>query len=541
MDAQRRLLYSFHSRIRINLEYAILVAGYIGGLLLAPSFGMSWDEAGERTWGIYNLVEVVRLISPDLVPKDFFYFPRLSELNTAYLSHGAWFSVLLVLPEAFFGLQEGKLVYVLRHMLTFSFIFCGLMFLYRLLQLSCKSLVTRWITILVFFSTPRMFAESFYNSKDLVFLSMICISMYMLFKYLDSLDNKTLLRLAIAIGLTGGIRLIGTLLVPIIMLVILIANLKESRRVRIATSHALVFSIGSSAFLIASMPYLWTSPITKLTNLIRFSSKYAGGAELNYYGGKLIDSDRLPWNYLIKWFAITTPLIFVALIVIGLSFFIFRFLKTLFLKQKVTPADLTSLTFLLFCLCCIVFVVFFDSRLFDGWRHFYFVYPVLLYSSCGVLESVFTERRGSRYSKVVATVILIEILISSFWIARTFPLSNLYFNRLAGEQPVLEWEMDYWGLGNIEALEWILQRDSSAPIAIGTFSSTPIDESSKLLTREKSARIIFLPREENPKYLINNFRDIYPRILFQDIDGYRVVKTLKVNKAIYIQIYRRNE
>jgi hypothetical protein len=153
--------------------------------------------------------------------------------------------------------------------------------------------------------------------------------------------------------------------------------------------------------------------------------------------------------------------------------------------------------------------------------------------------------------KLTAFSLLFSNLLTTFvWMIDAHPMYNLYFNRVAGLQPVERWEMDYWGVGNVLALRWILKNEESWRFSVAAISSTPLSHSTDLLTEDEIDRIEFeqdflsLPLEEvlknKPDYLINNFRGVGIPTLNKRLNGYTIVHSLAVKNQIFIQIYRRN-
>ena len=68
--------------------------------------------------------------------------------------------------------------------------------------------------------------------------------------------------------------------------------------------------------------------------------------------------------------------------------------------------------------------------------------------------------------------------------------------------------MDYWGLGNRKALEYILEKDRSPLVNVWADSFTPLSYSFLMLKREDRRRV----REGNdkriPYYVLTNYRSV---------------------------------
>jgi len=121
--------------------------------------------------------------------------------------------------------------------------------------------------------SPRIFADSFYNPKDLPLLSAFIISIYTMNLYLK---NKTTARAvvhAIATAFTISIRVLG-ILVPVITLIIFIADMILRRQDKMETDWNLAAKIKSILiyffmmiiFLLLFLPVLWENPIENFFN-----------------------------------------------------------------------------------------------------------------------------------------------------------------------------------------------------------------------------------------------------------------------------------
>ena len=76
---------------------------------------------------------------------------------------------------------------------------------------------------------------------------------------------------------------------------------------------------------------------------------------------------------------------------------------------------------------------------------------------------------------------------------------------MAGKNVEMKFELDYWGLSNKQAFEYILQNDSKNKILIGSASTNILERSKQIL--KKSDRNRILPSENiNADYIIDNYR-----------------------------------
>jgi hypothetical protein len=78
---------------------------------------------------------------------------------------------------------------------------------------------------------------------------------------------------------------------------------------------------------------------------------------------------------------------------------------------------------------------------------------------------------------------------------------------VAGKEIKENWLMDYWGLSNRQALEYILARDNSEEINVAAGSNMELWRSIKLLDPNDQARIKYVTNFASAEYIITNYRD----------------------------------
>ena len=510
------------------------------GLSRVSSFGISWDEYEQRAIGTYNLIQIIRYINPKLVPQRFSYFPTLDNLsNGGYQTHGAWFEMILAISERLLGLESDKSIFLMRHGLTYTFVFFGIVNLTLFLKDLTKSNFSTLISISMLIFSPRLFADAFYNSKDMIFFAMICIGLNVARLYFANQSQRNFILLAFVTGMTAGVRLAGIILILILTLIIIIKPPVSAKdRIR-KIAAILFFSLMSGITLIISMPYLWRNPFVRLVDIATRNTKFEWNG-LVLFNGSSISAKHLPWTYLPTWICITTPLIYLLCGMLGLIIFTRITIEKYIDKTYVfKPAQISLLAYLVFGFLCFFAVVIEKSVLYDGWRHFYFIYPLLICLSALWIKFVLEKIFSKAIFKVFAILIFSQIVLVSSWMVRNFPMTNLYFNPLVTGQPALKWEMDYWGLGNLNAIRWLLNEANLERFSIAAYSSTPLVQSSKFLSDSELSRLTFTTFSERPDFLVNNFRGIRNPEIGQRIFGYQLIKTFKVDDSVYLQIYKK--
>jgi hypothetical protein len=160
----------------------------------------------------------------------------------------------------------------------------------------------------------------------------------------------------------------------------------------------------------------------------------------------------------------------------------------------------------------IIAVVALASVLYDGWRQLYFIYPAfILLSIKGVVTvlNFFKDKKPVKY--FITGIFIVSFSYSGYWIWAAHPLQNVYFNFLIGNDWKNKFELDYWGLGNREALQYIIDSDPSPTITVGADSATPLNRAVIMLDKKDATRIVLSDKESKPLYLLTNYRLVVDR------------------------------
>ena len=132
-------------------------------------------------------------------------------------------------------------------------------------------------------------------------------------------------------------------------------------------------------------PYLWENPITNFVTSFKNLSHHDVNI-YNFYLGEHIHSKRVPWHYPIIWIFISTPLFYLSLFVIGFIFILRRLIKRILKIEENDSSndiwrgikEIQDLIFFSSFAVPLIYVIIFNSTLYDGWRHLYFIYPSFL-------------------------------------------------------------------------------------------------------------------------------------------------------------------
>jgi len=153
-----------------------------------------------------------------------------------------------------------------------------------------------------------------------------------------------------------------------------------------------------------------------------------------------------------------------------------------------------------------------------------------------VLWSIKSTRNGYKTSLVILTTI--SAFCTAIWMWKAHPLENVYFNIFAGRNVKARYDVDYWGLGNRGALEYILKKDHSPLVSVCADSTTPIENSVLMLRPEDRRRARVGNDIRVPYYVLNNYRVV------KDLDNakyardYKLFYEKRVNDEVVLSVFK---
>ena len=425
----------------------ICVIFLLAGLALAGDYGVGPDAANQRSTAAANLNYI--LGRTDRVDRNIYhYHDRV---------YGVAFELPLLLAERGLGLTDPYPIHRLRLTLTHLFFIIGAYFCYRLAYHLFGSRLIALFALLIFLLHPRIYAHSYFNSKDPVFLSMFMIALYLLERALrrDTLGAFALL--GVGAGLLVNLRIMGIMLLPAVIamrgLAWLPARDGTKRRNILRTGGLFIAVAGLTIYALS--PYAWTNPIDYLTANFNLAVNHPTFWP-QLFQGKLYPADQAPPHYAAIWFGITTPPLILLLGFIGIGAAVAQGVRrpgAVFRNSRLRFAGLLLAAFLLPPLATALL----GASQYDGWRHSYFLYaPFALLAALGGgwLWAALSRRR--RWRVGVYGLVGLGLGLTLLQMAQIHPFQQVYFNFL-GERTTpgrlgTQYDLDYWQLAQREGL-----------------------------------------------------------------------------------------
>ncbi len=494
------------NRWAIALSILFFTTVLTTGLLVFKDYGIPWDEPDQ--------IHITKLNQRYI----FLHDPTLLSYRDRY--YGMVFELPIMWLNTHFSIP--------RHLLLFLAFFSGSIVLYFLASRLFRS---RWwglLSSVILIASPRIFANSFYNSKDIPFLVVAVWSVWTLFLLSDHLRANSGWRNAILLlGLHAvtsaafiGTRIPGVMIVPLTLFALAVDFLispSARGKILLVLGGYLILTTGLTVLI---FPVLWSAPWSQFLAAFHYMSRLESDVPMLFMGS-IIQSARLPWQYLPVWIAISSPLLIVLAFLPGLLAWVRAILLEWKQRSKNTAAEklfpspnLVDWTVVVLWLAVPVTAVYvFHSVLYDSWRHLYFIYPPIVLIALFGLRAVYLWLRQWVVKPAVARIFLGGILVFGlaepvWFMARYHPYEYVYFNALAGDPATLRnrFDLDYWGLSYKQGIDYILAHDPRSSIKIAANDPPAYFYIEDGLPAAQQSRIIEVLDPVNADYFVTDFR-----------------------------------
>lgn len=522
------------------------------GTLTFKDYGIGIDDKFHRLNGFYwldyllsftNFTEIKDLVRLKL---DSINDHTLASIND-YSRYSIIFDVPAAIIELILKLDSTKEFYELRHFLNFVYYFVGCIYFYKLLSLRFNKLISYFGSAL-FILSPRIYGEGFYNMKDIIFLTFLVIGYYYVYKCFISFTIKNLLMLSLVSAICIQIRIIGLAIPLSFTSFFIISVLSKSSDLKYL-KKIIFFLLTTVIFLILFWPHLWSSPFK---NFIGLFENWVGSVHI-FFNGKFIKNDYLPYSYIPLWILITTPIFHIILFSIGF-FLVFRrfYLRLVSVEKNKLSYDLwrgiaeksdifISLNFLILA----TLLIFLNVRLFNSWKHVYFLNFYLIYFGAFGLNTLYIYFKKRNLLRLFISISLLFLFFTSYQMYKYHPYQGLYFNSLISNNFKNKFEIDFTALSARHFFDEILKNQiDDKKLYIATASWTPLHRTLEIFSEEDQKSIILVGQNyQKADYIFsNNISEVDKRFndKYDIPDNFSKFYDFKVDGAILYTVYKRN-
>ena len=427
------------------------------GINIYQDFGISIDEDNTRTNGFVGLKYIFDIFNINYTSK-ISIFPDIKDFPEKGI--GYLFDVPAAFIEYKLKVEDFREYFLLRHLTNFIFFFIGVIFFYLLLFKRFNSFFLSLLGCLFLVASPRIFAHSFFNNKDIVFMSIFIIATYFTLILIEKPNFYNSIMAAIFIALSISIRILGSILPVVIVFFLLIKFLRNENKNKIKISLlSLLFLL--PFFTIIFYPYLWENPISNFLFIFKELANFKIDIH-NFYLGEYIKAEHVPWHYSLIWIFSTTPVFYLVLFLTGFVTIIVRmYLRLVNINENKKFNDLWrgkkemfDLVFLSLLIIPIFLVILINSSLYSGWRHLYFLYPLIIIQAIYSINFI-KNKFKKNYKYLFFIFVILMSLPNINWMIKNHPHQYVYFNSLENKKFDKYFELDYWGLSINENLRYL--------------------------------------------------------------------------------------
>ena len=417
----------------------------VAGLLVTGDYGMPWDELTEiRTLGT-NVREYVALVKgADAKPAQSstgVEFPDVSK--NVDIDHGQSVYYLFS-PALFFQYGDGgaRTLMLLWHGYTFLIFMAGVFAIYCIASYLAKDWRYGLAASLLLYLSPRFFAESHYNNKDIMTMVMILLCLWFAIRFIEKKSVGATLLFALFGALAANMRISGLAffgLCGVLYLVTITIKREWSWKTFLLGILAIV---AFCAFYAALTPGLWKNPVKFITYVFTRSSNFSDWPGYVFYLGRA--QRPVPWHYIPVMIAVTTPILITLLMLVGnVAALASPFRNKA--KELFSGEHKYYLMMLVFVWAFLGFAMITRPILYDSWRHFYFLYGLFILLAVYGLRAIINLLKG-RWKWVAVGAVGAQLLAMLAIVILSHPFQFAYFNALAGSNPGELLELDYWNV-----------------------------------------------------------------------------------------------
>jgi len=511
------------SALKNNIPVSVLfLIFFIIGCYTFRDYGIGIEEHFQRKSGFYwlnfilnyfNFGEINEIASLKL-NEIISFTPNLFDIKK-FPFYGVLFDLPLAFLETLLNIKEPQNYFYLRHIANFIIFLISGLFFYALLKKRFKNIYIPLFGFVFFIIAPRMYGNSFFDGKDIFFLSIFTINFYFYFSYVNNPTIKKLIFFALFCAFTTSTRIIGILLPLSFVFIFFLKSLSGNNK-KILLKHFIIFIFSYFFLLYMHWPYLWTLDLTGYLHF--FDPFFYSMNPTVFFNGEFYKSQYLPIYYLPLWILITTPVYYLILFLIGIylkASLIFNRLLSIEENYKITRNDLwigknEEVDVLVFLNLFLILILYLSVNLvlLSGWRHFYYLNFFIVYFSCFSINFIFEYFKNKKIIKRVFMLFLIIFTIELIYKLYIYhPHQSSYFNNLATKNFKKKFEIDTQALSRIDAIKTILKDSKNkSAVKIGTASWTPLEDARSLIKKELWEKLIFTgtSNKKDADYIFTN-------------------------------------
>ena len=415
--------------------YILILIFSIIGIILSLNVGISHDEIHEKKNWEFNKNLVNKTFKNEKFEEN--YIDKYYGIGFHIVSQP--FQILFSkLSKDHLEVSNPGILLLSKHPVVFLMFLISGIFFFKILNFLTKNSYFSYLGTFLYILYPYLLGHSFFNLKDIPFLSAWLVCTYLSFKiiniYIDKnfFSLKYVFLLSVLTAFLISIRISGVLIFLQLFITLIIFFLtysiqKEKIKSFILTIFFYVFF--TILFIIFLYPISWNNPL-ELFNAIKFMSNHYNDV-CTMVLGKCIESKNLDPTYIPIWIILKLPIF----ILVGLVLLPFIEKKVMTdSKNKIFFGTLLSSAFII-----PFFLIFNNVPLYNEIRQILFIVPIFFLLG---LVSIYFFFKKKIY--IFLTFFLFFFIYENI---KMFPYQYTWFNLPTRFLDIEKnFELDYWSI-----------------------------------------------------------------------------------------------
>ena len=361
---------------------ACAVLAAIGAAVL-DDYGVSADEDQQR-----EIAEINWRYPPDEAE------PRFDPPSDRF--YGVAFELPLLLAEKALGLDDRRHMHLMRNAASHILFLAGGLFCALLARRMTGSALAALLAFALFALQPRLYAHSFFNSKDIPALALFAACLWLAHRAFRSGGAGAFLLCGAGaavltnLRLPAGLAFLAAVLAAQVLDPVLASGPAARRR---ALASLTAFAAGWAGVLYAISPYMWADGPAAIVDAVRTFARHPYTARGVLFQGRTLSPSDLPPHYFPAWFAVSTPPVLLALGLAGFALALRRGLARPGAALRNAPSRFA----LLLAACWAgpqLAAALAGAHSYEGWRHMFFIHaPFCVLAALGAAALARAVRR----------------------------------------------------------------------------------------------------------------------------------------------------
>jgi len=413
---------------------------FLIGIYLSLNTGISHDEFHEQKNWEFNMLLIDSLWKNQEI--EITYIDKFYGIGFQYISQPFQYFFSEIVSN-YFGFDAYGSKLITKHSIVFIFFFISSLFFFKILLKITNNNQYSILGLILYLTYPYLLGHSFFNSKDIPFLSLWLVCTFLschifeLLKKENILKFSNLLILSFLTAYLFSIRITGILiLIQYFVTFVIFLNTENYSIKKFINNFFLkiiIFVLLLFVFVVFLYPIFWINPLNAIEAIKFMGNFYHDVCTLTL--GKCIKAQDIDSIYIFIWLFFKIPLV----ILIGI--FLIPFTEKKIFKNSIN--NIYFGTILLSPIIILTILILNKVPLYDEIRQVMFLVPLIFL--LGLISFFFFSKKISK------NIILIFIFFFIYENFNMYPYQYTWFNMSARTLDLSKnFELEYQGISGKE-------------------------------------------------------------------------------------------